>query len=133
MSNSEPSRIDRLEVMAGDILQALREQRQAMQEQREMNAAMQEAQNADRASFLQALSQQQDLNAAMQETQNVDRAEFRAHVENTFEAITILAQNGDRQLAAIQEIQSEVRGLQTENRRILERLEAHFADGHGTS
>ncbi len=29
------------------------------------------------------------------------------------------------------EMQSEIRGLQTENRRILERLEAHFSDGHG--
>jgi hypothetical protein len=29
------------------------------------------------------------------------------------------------------EMQSAIRGLQTENRRILERLEQHFSDGHG--
>lgn len=33
----------------------------------------------------------------------------------------------------IHEMQTEVRGLQTENRRILERLETHFADGHGAA
>lgn len=33
----------------------------------------------------------------------------------------------------IHEMQSEVRGLQTENRRILERLETHFSDGHGAA
>jgi predicted nucleic acid-binding Zn-ribbon protein len=31
----------------------------------------------------------------------------------------------------IDEMQSEVRGLQTENRRILERLEQHMSNGHG--
>lgn len=82
-------------------------------------------------SILLSLQQQRETNAAIQETQNVDRAEFRAHVENTMQAIGILAQTSDRQLALIQEMQSEVRGLQTENRRILERLEAHFANGHG--
>lgn len=30
-------------------------------------------------------------------------------------------------------MQSEIRGLQTENRRILERLESHFSDGHGAA
>lgn len=28
-------------------------------------------------------------------------------------------------------VQAEIRGLQTENRRILERLEGHTSDGHG--
>ncbi len=30
-------------------------------------------------------------------------------------------------------MQTEIRGLQTENRRILERLESHFSDGHGAA
>ncbi len=81
--------------------------------------------------ILLALQRQSETNAAMQEAQNVDRAEFRAHVENTMQAIQILAQTSDRQFALIQEMQSEVRGLQTENRRILERLEAHCSNGHG--
>jgi hypothetical protein len=62
-----------------------------------------------------------------------ERAEFGVFVENSVQSVRILAQKWDRQLTVIQEMQSEVRGLQTENRRILERLEAHFADGHGTS
>lgn len=81
--------------------------------------------------ILLALQRQSETNAAMQEAQNVDRPEFRAHVENTMQAIQILAQTSDRQFALIQEMQSEVRGLQTENRRILERLEAHCSNGHG--
>jgi len=81
--------------------------------------------------ILQTLTRQSELNAAIQETQNVDRAEFRAHVENSWQAIALLADNWDRQHAEIREMQSQVRGLQTENRRILERLEAHFSDGHG--
>jgi len=81
--------------------------------------------------ILLALQRQSETNAAMQEAQNVDRAEFRAHVENTMQAIQILAQTSDRQFALIQEMQSEVRGLQTENRRILERLEGHCSNGHG--
>lgn len=81
--------------------------------------------------ILQGLQQQREINAAMTEAQNVDRAEFRAHVENSWQAVNLIAQNSDRQLALIQEMQSEVRGLQTENRRILERLEQHFSNGHG--
>lgn len=83
---------------------------------------------SERLDRLEALA---ESNAAIQETQNLDRAEFRAQVENTMQAISILAQNSDRQFALIQEMQSEVRGLQTENRRILERLEAHCSNGHG--
>ena len=35
--------------------------------------------------------------------------------------------------SSISEMQAEVRGIQTETRRILERLEQHFSDGHGGS
>ncbi len=81
--------------------------------------------------ILQGLQQQREINAAMQETQNVDRAEFRAHVETSWQAFNLLANNIQEMQIDVREMQSEVRGLQTENRRILERLEAHFANGHG--
>lgn len=92
MTASEPSRLDRLEALAESILLSLQ--------------------------------QQQTVNAAIQEAQNVDRAEFRAHVEDVLQSVNTLAQTSDRQFNLIQ-------GLQTENRRILERLEAHFSNGHG--
>lgn len=42
-----------------------------------------------------------------------------------------LAESQAEVLARMDEMQSEVRGLQTENRRILERWEQHTSDGHG--
>jgi chromosome segregation ATPase len=54
------------------------------------------------------------------EERRQDRAEFR----DLLSVLQLMQQE-------IQEIRSDIRGLQTENRRILERLEAHFGDGHG--
>jgi hypothetical protein len=58
------------------------------------------------------------------------QAETRASINDLIGMIGTLSQNADRHWAAIQEMQSEVRGLQTENRRILERLEHHIETGH---
>ena len=66
-----------------------------------------------------------------QENRDADKAEFRESIQDIVSMIGTLGETSDRQLALIQEMQSEVKGLQTENRRILERLEAHFANGHG--
>jgi prophage DNA circulation protein len=58
------------------------------------------------------------------------QADMRASVVDLVDMIGTLSQNADRHWEAIQEMQSEVRGLQTENRRILERLEGHLENGH---
>jgi hypothetical protein len=71
--------------------------------------------------------QQRDLAAQQQAAQ----AETRDSINDLVSMIGTLGQNADRHWAAIQEMQSEVRGLQTENRRILEWLEQHMSNGHG--
>jgi len=45
--------------------------------------------------------------------------------------IQLLFHRWDEAQARWEAMQSDIRGLQTENRRILERLEQHFSDGHG--
>jgi uncharacterized coiled-coil DUF342 family protein len=57
--------------------------------------------------------------------------ETRASINDLVNMIGTLGQNADRHWESIQEMQAEVRGLQTENRRILERLEQHMSNGHG--
>jgi uncharacterized coiled-coil DUF342 family protein len=76
----------------------------------------------------------QDLAVQQRETQT----EMRSSINDLINMIGTLGQNADRHWAAIQEMQSEireiqvdVRGLQTENRRILDRLEQHMSNGHG--
>jgi hypothetical protein len=49
-------------------------------------------------------------------------------VTNVVGMVNLLVQNADRQWEAFTVMQGEIRGLQTENRRILERLEAHNHD-----
>ena len=51
----------------------------------------------------------------------------------TLEEVVRLTTEAESDRAVIREMQAEVRGLQTENRRILERLEQHFSDGHGAA
>ena len=63
--------------------------------------------------------------------QRESQAETRASINDLISMIGTLSQNADLHWNAIQEMQSEVRGLQTENRRILDRLERHTNDGHG--
>lgn len=70
---------------------------------------------------LEALSETILLAIQQQQGQIND---LRASVEDTVSMIGSLAND-------MHEMQSEIRGLQTENRRILERLEVHFSDGHG--
>jgi predicted nucleic acid-binding Zn-ribbon protein len=57
--------------------------------------------------------------------------ETRASINDLVNMIGTLGQNADRHWESIQEMQAEVRGLQTENRRILEHLEQHMSNGHG--
>ncbi len=71
--------------------------------------------------------QQRDLATQQHDGQS----ETRASINDLINMISTLSQNADRHWTTIQEMQSEVRGLQTENRRILERLEGHLDTGHG--
>ncbi len=71
-------------------------------------------------------------------------ADLRVLQQQTFEQIEGLAREtleelarmggeADEDRALIQEMQSEVRGLQIENQHILERIEHHLSDGHGAA
>jgi uncharacterized protein YoxC len=53
------------------------------------------------------------------------------NIEILIGAITGLISRADEDRTIIRQMQSDIRGLQTENRRILERLERHLSDGHG--
>jgi hypothetical protein len=59
-------------------------------------------------------------------------ADMRASIEDLVQVGIDTYQLAMANNAAIRIMQAEVRGLQTENRRILERLEAHMGDGHGS-
>ncbi len=62
--------------------------------------------------------------------QQVLSTQLHDEVTNVMAMVNVMAQNADRHWAVITQMQTEIRGLQTENRRILERLEAHMDDGH---
>jgi peptidoglycan hydrolase CwlO-like protein len=55
-------------------------------------------------------------------------AENQSRTDAAIEALTVFA---GEVFKSIQEMQSEVRELHTENCRILDRLERHMGDGHG--
>lgn len=74
--------------------------------------------------ILLAIQQQSQQQQALVDQQERDRQEFRASVQDVVGMIGTIA-------GAVQEMQAEVRGLQTENRCILERLERHMSNGHG--
>jgi uncharacterized protein YoxC len=87
---------------------------------------------------LDRVSTQQETNALaierLVERQSRTDAAIERLVENqsrTDAAIEALTGFAGEVFKSIQEMQSEVRGLQTENRRILDRLERHMGDGHG--
>jgi hypothetical protein len=71
-------------------------------------------------------SQQQELVSQQEQLQT----KLHEEVSNVVGLVTILAENAERHWQAFQAMQAEIRGLQTENRRILEWLEAHMRDGH---
>jgi hypothetical protein len=54
--------------------------------------------------------------------QESNHQEMRINVGDVVSMITVLAQSADEDRAIMREIQGEVRGLQTENRRILDHL-----------
>jgi hypothetical protein len=56
--------------------------------------------------------------------------QLHEEVTNVVGMVNLLVQNADRQWEGFTVMQSEIRGLQTENRRILERLEAHNHDNN---
>lgn len=70
---------------------------------------------------------------AVRELSNQQQAlsnQLHEEVTNVVGMVNLLVQNADRQWEAFTVMQVEIRGLQTENRRILERLEAHIRDDH---
>jgi predicted nuclease with TOPRIM domain len=69
----------------------------------------------------------QDLAIQQRETQT----EMRSNINDLVSMMGTLSQNADRHWASIQEMQAEVRKLQIENSRILDRLEQHMSKGHG--
>jgi hypothetical protein len=56
--------------------------------------------------------------------------QLHEEVTNVVGMVNVLAQSADRQWEGFTVMQGEIRGLQTENRRILERLEAHSHDNN---
>jgi hypothetical protein len=61
---------------------------------------------------VQQLAQQQESN----------HREMRTNISDVVSMITVLAQSADDDRAIMREMQGEIRGLQTENRRILDHL-----------
>lgn len=70
-----------------------------------------------------------DLRIAMEQ----QKQELRDQASETVEWFSGVVNQADADRVIIREMQSEVRGLQVENRRILERLERHRSDGHGVA
>jgi predicted nucleic acid-binding Zn-ribbon protein len=75
----------------------------------------------------QTLTDQQQTLTSQQESL---ATQLHDEVTNVMAMVNIMAQNADRHWEAFMQMQAEIRGLQTENRRILERLEAHMRDDH---
>ena len=85
---------------------------------------------SDRLNRLEALAETILLAVQQQQTQIGD---LRESIADTVGMIGSLAEEMHIMQNEIRDIQLDIRGLQTENRRILERLEAHFSDGHGAA
>ena len=85
---------------------------------------------SDRLDRLEALAETILLAVQQQQTQIGD---LRESIADTVGMIGSLAEEMHIMQNEIRDIQLDIRGLQTENRRILERLEAHFSDGHGAA
>src|SRR5512147_2525081 len=94
-------RIDRIEA----ILERIAEQQEQTQHQVNSNARSIEATS--------------NAIAELRQAQEVDRADFRASIEDVVGIVGTLA-------TEMHTMQSNILWLQTENRRILERLETHF-------
>lgn len=102
MTTNPPNRIDRLEALAETILLAIQQQ---------------QVQTNDLSGSVQGLQETVQASSAQ-------ISELRASVLDTVQMVGTLA-------SEMNLMHSEIRGLQTENRRILDRLERHMGDAHG--
>jgi hypothetical protein len=77
----------------------------------------------DRLDRLEALAET-TLLAVQQlaQQQQSNHQEMRTNIGDVVSMITVLAQSADEDRAVMREMQGEIRGLQTENRRILDHL-----------
>jgi hypothetical protein len=120
--NAGESRLDRMERLLADTLQGLAETRKIVDSNARAIQANSDAIQANRGAIA-------DLRVSM-EQQN---QELRDQASETVEWFSGVVNQADEDRALILEMQSEVRGLQVENRRILERIDRHFSDGHGAA
>jgi hypothetical protein len=150
MTSTEPSRLDRIE----QILEATIRSQEATQQIVNSNAQQIEAtqqivdSNAQQlrttqqivdsnAQQLRTTQQIVDSNARAIEANSVAIAELRRSQSETLQEMRDNVRDVVGMVGTIaeemQEIHSEIRGLQTENRRILERLEGHIEGGREQS
>lgn len=84
---------------------------------------------------LDRIEKTMELLIEQQVRQSSDIVELKGIVENFSRNLMFLAQEQQRDREEFRHgfnvLQTDIRGLQTENRRILERLEQHTSDGHG--
>ena len=107
MTPSEPSRLDRIEALLG----ALADRQEGTQRQLDQSIT---ASNARTETIFLAIQQ-------VVEQQQAAQADFRASITDVMQMLTLQAEQ-------IAEMQSEVRGLQTESRRILDVLQDRTDD-----
>jgi hypothetical protein len=107
MTPSEPSRLDRIEALLG----TLADRQDSTQRQLDQSIA---ASNARTETIFLAIQQ-------VVEQQQAAQADFRASITDVMQMLTLQAEQ-------IAEMQSEVRGLQTESRRILDVLQDRTDD-----
>ena len=107
MTPSEPSRLDRIEALLG----ALADRQDGTQRQLDQSVAIS---NARAETIFLAIQQ-------IVEQQQAAQADFRTSITDVVQVFTTLAEQ-------VAEMQSEVRGLQTENRRILDILQNRADD-----
>ncbi|NJL20793.1 MAG: hypothetical protein HC895_08235 [Leptolyngbyaceae cyanobacterium SM1_3_5] len=83
------------------------------------------------ASLLDRTAQQQTVNTEAIAQLREEGAQVNQNIEMLVGAVNALISRSDDDRAVMQQVQTDMRGLQTENRRILERLEWHFIDEPG--
>lgn len=111
MTTAQPDRLDRLEALAES----------AAVERQELRA------------LIESTSKIVESNAKAIEAAAVDRAELRTHLRTSLDDLARVAGQTIRQMQDMQldirEMQAEVRGLQLENRRILDHLFGQNGNG----
>ncbi|KAM3115576.1 hypothetical protein [Phormidesmis sp. 146-33] len=123
MTTNQPSRLDRIE----SSLEQLAQRQEITQSQLEQLTQRQETTRFQ----LEQLTQRQEITRSQIDSQVSVVAELRTTAKLLLQVVNQHQQNFEVITAEIREIRGEIRGLQTENRRILDRLEQHFSDGHG--